>query len=944
MSHPSADLTRWNRAGLRRIRYVDGNVVTWLELLRERLIEHFTDEVGDLKWRDLVDLIEQRAQESGDERRARLLAQYYAPRRDFAWEILRAFARSTHVLTEHLDAYANESYLRTATQWDNVRRLVAMLDYHPAPPASASTWLAVHAKPDRSGTLSAGFKVKNKPDDGSAPIVFETLAELAVDASVNSVRAFAWNKSQIPIRYAPCKDGKGFCAAFPLSIDAPTLSKGEIGLLIAVHDDGAVNAAGVQVDAVSTTEVGLRGGVPATPPAISALRYQVSLFVDAQFIEQPRLAGENVISVESGHGLVRDDIVAWLSGNWQIARVLGVDGQRIELSRAVPAPGVALYRLLGSHEQSIVDVGGGVAKKRVVLPLDRDADGNVWDRDLLLVNSLLEIEDDSEGRDLYTFIAGTSRAEAYYLPADSKAVTTVLQSEPQTLEFDGTPGKLASGQWLVMDAGGELLTRQIDAVLSGEDSFELLLTEPVAVHKFIVYGLFQSELRPAEHGRNDADVSVSHTATHSTIALETLPQVLQPGRSLIVANAQDSALVSIVAVDESLNRISVSPSIGAQGTAEPRFRRYDTVIYGNVVMAGHGETRPQKILGSGDATLSEQRFVLPASQVSFVADATQSAGVAAAMDVYVGSQRWTQVSSLSVSQPEDAHYIVRMQEDGTVSIRFGDGEHGRRVPSGVNNVRVSYRTGVGLSGNLARNALTKPVKPHALIESVCQPLPATGGNDMENVESLREFAPASVLTLGRAVALTDFANLARSHASVWQANAHRLPPGRARGERVEVVVVPAGGGALGELGDTLRGFLSTNAGPGIAISVVNYRALIFSLDVVVRIDIDAYDPTVVAEQVHSTLLSTFSIERRGLGEPLYRSSVFAAVESVTGVKNCECVIDDHLVGSDGLPTHAAHVAYGSDARVRSIRADGAQLIYLDLTRSNVAVKTEAFEL
>jgi len=35
------DLTRWNRAGLRRFRYVDGNAVTFLEFLRAELAKRF---------------------------------------------------------------------------------------------------------------------------------------------------------------------------------------------------------------------------------------------------------------------------------------------------------------------------------------------------------------------------------------------------------------------------------------------------------------------------------------------------------------------------------------------------------------------------------------------------------------------------------------------------------------------------------------------------------------------------------------------------------------------------------------------------------------------------------------------------------------------------------------------------------------------------------------
>ena len=114
-----SDLTRWNRAGLARFQYVDGNAATYLESLRAALASRFTD------WEGVFVTIP--SDESAGDRNDRVLAQYYSGRLDMAWEICRTFARACHVLTGHLDAFANEGYLGTATQWENVRRLVRML-------------------------------------------------------------------------------------------------------------------------------------------------------------------------------------------------------------------------------------------------------------------------------------------------------------------------------------------------------------------------------------------------------------------------------------------------------------------------------------------------------------------------------------------------------------------------------------------------------------------------------------------------------------------------------------------------------------------------------------------------------------------------------------------------------------------------------------------------
>ena len=159
-----SDITRWNRAGLRRFQYVDANAATYLEELRVRLAERFP------LW--------QAVQRSAE------IEQYRRPRSavpDWGWEIARSLARACHVLGNHIDAFANESYLATATQWESLRRLVALVDYHPAPPASALTNLVLVAKPGASGTVPLGFAVSA----ATPGVMFETMEALAIDAALN---------------------------------------------------------------------------------------------------------------------------------------------------------------------------------------------------------------------------------------------------------------------------------------------------------------------------------------------------------------------------------------------------------------------------------------------------------------------------------------------------------------------------------------------------------------------------------------------------------------------------------------------------------------------------------------------------------------------------------------------------------------------------------------
>ncbi|HHI92415.1 MAG TPA: hypothetical protein ENK04_02705, partial [Gammaproteobacteria bacterium] len=199
------DLTRWNRAGQTRFTYVDGNAAEYLETLRQELAARFTNadwlephevEPENEKRQANTTLLEE--QKRRHSRTQRISQMYQQERRDWGWEISRTFARASHILTGYADAWANEGYLGTATQWDSVRRLVGLLDYYPAPPASATTPLVIMAKKGMSGLVRKGFQVKNSPAVGADKVLFETLDDLFVDEALNGMRPAGWDKSEKP--------------------------------------------------------------------------------------------------------------------------------------------------------------------------------------------------------------------------------------------------------------------------------------------------------------------------------------------------------------------------------------------------------------------------------------------------------------------------------------------------------------------------------------------------------------------------------------------------------------------------------------------------------------------------------------------------------------------------------------------------------------------------
>ena len=62
------DLTRWNRSGLKRFRYVDGNAITYLEALRLAMRRAFSDAAGNNQWQELETAIPVPAAETAAER------------------------------------------------------------------------------------------------------------------------------------------------------------------------------------------------------------------------------------------------------------------------------------------------------------------------------------------------------------------------------------------------------------------------------------------------------------------------------------------------------------------------------------------------------------------------------------------------------------------------------------------------------------------------------------------------------------------------------------------------------------------------------------------------------------------------------------------------------------------------------------------------------------
>ncbi|MGH4024793.1 MAG: putative baseplate assembly protein [Pseudonocardiaceae bacterium] len=303
-------------------------------------------------------------------------------------------------------------------------------------------------------------------------------------------------------------------------------------------------------------------------------------------------------------------------------------------------------------------------------------------------------------------------------------------------------------------------------------------------------------------------------------------------------------------------------------------------ILGNVVAATHGETVDNEVLGSGDATAAHQRFTLRKKELTHISAPTPS-GVAGTLELRVDGVRWEETPSLFTAGPRDRVYVVRIDNEAKATVVFGDGERGARLPTGQENVRARYRSGIGPAGNVAAGALSLlPQRPLG-ISTVGNPLPAAGGTAPENLEDARANAPLTVLALDRVVSLRDYQDFARAFGGIAKAQAVALWGGAASFVHV-TVAAPGGDDVDATALDNLRAAFDSVRDRGRELRIKSYLKRKFRVGVAVLAD-PAYLKSAVHLDVAAALRTAYAFDRRSFGQHVTAAEVITVVQAVPGV-------------------------------------------------------------
>ena len=822
---------------------------------------------------------------------------------DFTIALLDGWATVADVLTFYQERIANESYLRTAGERLSIVELARLIGYRPRPGVAAGTYLAFTLE-DAAGapaqavsgtTVPEGVQVRSVPGPGERAQTFETTEALDARLAWSALRPRGARRV-VPVKgdtstylqgiATNLKPGDAVLLVGPEREGNPDREEWDFRRLTAVEPDVAGDRTRI------TWAPGLGSDVPSMSPSadprIYALRLRASLF--GYNAPDPR-----VLPAET-RGLYEVDR-EW---PFEIAgRTLDLDtvypglarGSWLVLSSA-SAPYQELYRLTSVGEGSVANYA--MSGKTTRLELDTDENLAAF------------------GADHYRETAVFAQSERLEF-ADTPITEPVWGDE---IVLDRVVEHLEAGRRLIVRgrrprvtvAGGPLTLQsaadpgQTRTVAVGTTLF--VLTEPTTPT-----GATRTwRLRDVTGG----DWTVGAADAAFTLAAA--------ARSDEVV-AELATLKRAERVDDGHTRlVFTAPLANAYdrlATADPDA----TVVYANVAPATHGETVGE-VLGSGDGSVPFQRFGLKQAPLTFVSAATPS-GTESSLAVRVDDVQWRERPSFHGGGSKDRAFVTETDDAGRITVLFGDGRTGARLPSGENNVRATYRKGIGAEGNLKPGQLSLLAARPLGIKQVVSPLPATGGADPETREAARRSAPITVLTLDRAVSLRDYEDFARNFGGGAIAKALATWSWDGLTRRVLVTVAGPDGRAIAE-GSPLHGdlvdALKAAGDPFVQFQVKSYRPALFRLGLKVKVHPDHLQARVLAA-VETALRAAFAFAPRSFGQAVALSEVMAQAHAVPGV----VAVDVDLLRRLTPPGGASLVEFRLPAAPPELAADGTML-------------------
>jgi hypothetical protein len=304
------------------------------------------------------------------------------------------------------------------------------------------------------------------------------------------------------------------------------------------------------------------------------------------------------------------------------------------------------------------------------------------------------------------------------------------------------------------------------------------------------------------------------------------------------------------------------------------------VLLGNVAQASLGETVANEIVGDGDASVEFPTFTLMKKPVTFLLGDGPH-GAQSSLTVAVGGVNWQEVATLYGAGPNDEVFVTSVADDTTLTMEFGDGNTGARLPTGRANIVATYRQGIGLAGQVGANTLTSLLDSINGVKQVTNPIASDGGADPQTLADAQTNAPSTVRTFGRAVSLQDFEDVAEATGEIAKASATWVWTGLQK--TIFLTVAAQAGAKLSPDGlSQLWSVLLSHRDPNHPLRIANFVRVPIIVTASLIVD-PRYNATAVQAAAFSALASALSFDQLQLGQAISLSSIYGVIQGVPGV-------------------------------------------------------------
>lgn len=347
-------------------------------------------------------------------------------------------------------------------------------------------------------------------------------------------------------------------------------------------------------------------------------------------------------------------------------------------------------------------------------------------------------------------------------------------------------------------------------------------------------------------------------------------------------------------------------------------RRNSVRVYANVVEATHGETQ-REVLGNGDGSKEFQKFLLKRPEVTQVV-APNERGIKSSLVVKVNDVEWSEQENLRDAKAIDEQFLTLTDDQQWKTVLFGDGEQGSRLPTGVENVRAEYRTGLGRKGNVAGGQINQLIGAPLGAKKVNNPLAAKGGADPESRDLARENAPLAATAMDRLVSVQDYEDFARTYAGIGKASSSLLLGA------VQVTIAGFDPEPIEQdnpLFGNLRRAFELFGDPSQQFHLQSREASLLIIIAKVKIQ-PRYEWVKVQPIIRAALLDRFHYDRRDLGQDVLLSDVIGTIQRVGGVLYVDIDKFD-AVKQDEVNNLAMRLSEGSLARRPRVHVDLARV-------------------